>query len=66
MTNEQLFNLLRFYRKAIVGELDQDTLGKEILQARKDMDCKFTMTGAEDESMVSYIDELVTIQSSLS
>lgn len=66
MTNEQLFNLLRFYRKAIVRELDQDTLDKELLQARKDMDHKFAMTGSEDESMSSYIDELITIQSSIS
>lgn len=66
MTNEQLFNLLRFYRKAIVGELDQDTLGTEILQARKDMDHKFAITGVEDESMTSYIDELLNIQSTLS
>lgn len=66
MTHEQLFNLLRFYRKAIVRELDQYTLEKEIFNARKELDHKFTMTGIEDESMTCYINELLTIQSSLS
>ena len=65
MTNEYLYNLLRFYRKAIVGELDQETLGKEILKTRKDLDTSFVTSGKEDHSIANYLDELLTIQSSL-
>lgn len=66
MTKEQMFSIICFYRKAVHNELDENSINKEILKARKKMDHRFTMTGIEDESITCYINELLTLQSSLS
>ena len=66
MTKEQMFSIICFYRKAVHNELDENSINKEILKARKDLDLSYTLKGEEDPSIANYLNELLFIQSSLS